>query len=168
MDISSAFPLFEPWDFRETAITDFFFSEDNYLVFHSFIDHLQNKLLMIVHNFMQVFMQILYFVRVKPVEWLNHNRKDFCLALPEYGTEEYLKLLDEHPLRFVYCSQWFSKRLMFIEEIFMAPYRMFKMVYDHISAMFTPKTPVQETAPAVEEIKEIAPAIAQTAEVVAF
>ena len=106
-------------------------------------------------------------MRVKPVEWLNHNRKDFCLALPEYGTEEYLKLLDEHPLRFVYCSQWFSKRLMFIEELFMAPYRMFKMVYDHISAMFSTEKHVQdETAQAVEEIKENAPV--QTSEVVAF
>ena len=163
MDFPIAFPLFAPWDFGETAIADFFYSDEHYQVFSHWLDKVENHLLMFAHNIMQIITQVLYFIRMKPTLLLNHNRAEFCTALPAYGTDEFRQLLDHHPLRIVYCSQWMSNRIMFLENIFTAPYRLFKYLYDHVTKMLHLETvEVPQSAAIAAEVAKTPEVVAET------
>ena len=129
--------LFQPVDletFNFQALSDFFnldslvkflTTEDNYKVFKSFVDHIENSFLMIVHTVLSIITHFLYVFRVGPVKYLNEHRKEFCLAQPAYGSEEFLHLIDQAPLAVVYCSSWFNHGLVAIEKLWIAPYVIF-------------------------------------------
>ena len=109
----------------------------------SFLDIFSMHMMFMLRGLTEFMTTILYVLRVEPVKSFNHMRSHFCDAFPDYGTDEFLMLANEHPLRIVFCSHWLSKRIRIIEEIIVAPYMFFKMAYNSLTEMLFP-TPVEE------------------------
>jgi hypothetical protein len=114
----------------------------------SFFDLINLHMMMVLRNITEFITQLLYIFRVSPVKAYNELRMEYCEAFPEYGTREFLDMANNHPLRVVYCSHWFSKGVKFFEEIFLAPYVLYKTMSDELTAMLFPQPePVEKPIP---------------------
>ena len=127
-----------------------------------FMECFNKHLMLFVRNLTEFLSQLLYIFRVSPVKAFNKIRTDYCEQFPAYGTDEFLNMANEHPLRVVYCSHWLSKRIKFLEEMFLAPYTLFTMMSDELNRMIYGQPeeimPVPMPAPSTKPVAKPLPA----------
>ena len=131
------------------ALTQFLSADANYRAFKSFVDRLENSLLLAVHTLMATVTHLLYFFRVGPVKYLNEHRQQFCRAQPSYGSDAFLQLLDHAPLSIVYCSQWFNNGLLAVEKLWIAPYVIFQFLTDKFTRFIGERFATRQSESAV-------------------
>ena len=74
--------------------------------------------------------KLLYTFQVGPIKAYNADRKEFCQSLPNYGSQDFLMILEEHPLAILLCTNWFGERLKHIERLLLTPYTLIRAVTD--------------------------------------
>ena len=148
------------------GVFGFFYNEDHYHMFKYFIDSIQKHVFAIFFHLTTIASKLLYTFQVGPIKAYNTDRKEFCQSLPNYGSQDFLMILEEHPLAILLCTNWFGERLKHIERLLLAPYILIRGVTDGLYRLINGEqieTPIMVVIP-VESVPIATPISIETVE----